>query len=56
MKYKNPICRKGRKIFTLEVSCGLWKSPLLIYVKIGNGNLIKLQMPRIKESNVDFKD
>ena len=55
MKYKNPYHKKGKNTFTLEVSCGHCKSPILRYEKAGKGNLIKLQEHRIIESVVDLE-
>ncbi|NLW24216.1 MAG: hypothetical protein GXY91_03065 [Clostridia bacterium] len=56
MKYKNPKYRKIRNCFPLEVSCGSCKTPILIYAKGGKGNLIKLQTPRIIESEVNLEE
>lgn len=50
MKYKNPLHKKGKNTFPLEVVCGNCKTPMLIYEKAGKGNLIKLQSHRIIES------
>lgn len=54
MKYKNPSHKKGKQTFTLEVSCGHCKTPVLRYEKAGKGNLIKLQEHRIIESEFDI--
>ncbi len=56
MKYKNPKYRKRRNTFPLEVSCGTCKTPVLIYAKGGKGNLIKLQVHRIIESEVNLAE
>lgn len=50
MWHKNPIHRKRRNTYPLEVSCGQCKTPVVIYEKGGKGNLIKMQLPRIIES------
>ena len=55
MKYKNPSHKKGKNTFTLEVTCGHCKTPILRYEKGGKGNLIKLQEHRIMESVFDLK-
>lgn len=54
MKYKNPTYRKGKNVHPLEVSCGHCKTPVVIYEKGGQGNLIKMQFPRIIETEVDL--
>lgn len=54
MKYKNPYYKKLKNTFLLEVSCGHCKTPILIYEKTGRGNLIKMQIRRIKEAEVDL--
>ena len=54
MKYPNPMHRKLKNTHLLEVSCGHCKTPVLIYEKAGKGNLIKLQVVRIKEAEVDL--
>ncbi len=55
MKYKNPTMRKFKNTHPLLVSCNLCKTPLLVYQKGGKGNLIKLQFPRIIESEFDLE-
>ena len=54
MKYKNPLFRRSKNTFPLEVLCGHCKTPVLIYEKGGKGNLIKLQEHRIIESEIDL--
>lgn len=56
MKYKNKFYRKQKKTFPLNVKCNHCKTPILVYAKGGHGNLIKLQLPRIIESNVDLRN
>ncbi len=56
MKYKNPIYRKRRGTFPLEVSCGYCKTPMLVYAKGSKGNLIKLQYPRIIASKMNLQN
>ncbi len=56
MKYKNPYMRKIKNTFPLLVSCNICKTPLLIYQKGGNGNLIKIQRDRIVESEFDIDE
>lgn len=56
MKYKNFSYKKSKNTFPLEVSCGHCKTPILIYEKGGNGNLIKLQEHKIIESQFDLKN
>ena len=56
MKYKNPKHRKRRNTFALEVSCGNCKTPMVIYEKGGKGNLIKMQLPRIVESEINLEN
>ena len=55
MKYKNPSYKRIKNTHPLEVVCGHCKTPLLIYEKGGNGNLIKLQEHRIIESEFDLE-
>lgn len=55
MRYKNPLYKKKRNTYPLEVSCGHCKNPVAIYAKSGKGNLIKMQILRIIESEVDFE-
>lgn len=55
MKYKNVLYKKKKNTKALEVSCGHCKTPILIYEKGGNGNLIKLQEHKIIESEFDLK-
>ncbi len=50
MKYMNPNMRKTKNTHPLKVSCNSCKQPILIYQKGGKSNLIKLQFPRIIES------
>lgn len=56
VKYKNPVYRKKRGTFPLEVSCGYCHTPMLIYAKGSNGNLIKLQYPRIIASAMNLQN
>ena len=56
MKYKNPVFKKTKNGFPLEVVCGHCKTPILVYEKGGNGNLIKLQFYRIIESEFDLRE
>ncbi len=56
MRYKNPIYRKRRNTFPLEVSCGNCKTPMVIYEKGGKGGLIKMQVPRIIESEINLEE
>lgn len=56
MKYKNFLHKKSKNTFPLEVVCGYCKTPVLMYEKSGNGNLIKLQEHRIIESEFDLKN
>lgn len=56
MKYKNPLYKKNKRAFALEVVCGSCKTPILIYEKGGNGNLIKLQEHKIIESEFNLKN
>lgn len=55
MQYKNSRHKKSKNTFTLEVSCGSCKTPIVIYEKGGKGNLIKLQAHRIIESEFDLE-
>lgn len=56
MKYKNLGHKRKKNTKALEVSCGHCKTPILIYEKAGNGNLIKIQEARIIESEFDLKN
>lgn len=55
MRYKNPTHKKRKNTHALQVSCGNCKTPVAIYQKAGNGNLIKMLAPRIVESAVDIE-
>jgi hypothetical protein len=55
MKYKNRKYRKRKDTYPLEVSCAKCKTPIAIYAKAGKGNLIKMQVPRIIESEADLE-
>lgn len=56
MKYKNSSHKKSKNTAALEVTCGSCKTPILVYEKGGNGNLIKIQAHRIIESEFDLKN
>ena len=56
MRYKNPKYKKKRNTYPLEVSCGHCKTSVVIYAKGGKGNLIKMQIPRIIESEIDLEN
>ena len=56
MRYKNPHYKKNRNTHALEVSCGHCKKPVAVYAKGGKGNLIKMQIPRIIESEIDLEN
>lgn len=51
MKYINPRRPKVSNAHPLLVSCQLCQTPLLVYLKGGNGGLIKIQWHRVIESN-----
>lgn len=51
LKHKNPHMRKVKNTHPLLVSCNFCKTSLLVYQKGGKGNLIKLQIPRVIDSN-----
>jgi len=55
MKYQNRKYRKKKDCYPLEVSCAKCKTPIAIYAKEGKGNLIKMQVPRIIEAEVDLE-
>lgn len=55
IRYKNPYYKKPKNTYALEVSCLHCKTPIAIYAKGGKGNLIKMQVPRIVESEMDIK-
>ena len=44
-----------KKTHNLEVSCGNCKTPVVLYEKAGKGNLIKMQLLRIIESEVNLE-
>ena len=56
MKYRNPLYKRKKNSYALEVSCAYCKTSMAIYAKAGRGNLIKMQVPRIIESEVDLKN
>lgn len=56
MKYSNKYFKKLKNAVPLEVSCGHCKTPILMYDKLGKGNLIKMQIHRIIESEIDLEN
>lgn len=54
MLYKNPLYKKVRNAYPLEVSCGHCKTSVAMYAKVGKGNLIKMNITRVIESKVDI--
>ena len=52
MKYLNPERRRVRKSLILIVSCGHCKSDLVRYQKVGRGNLLRMYIDRIIESEM----
>ncbi len=56
IRYKNPYYRKSRNSFFLEVACSHCKNAVAVYEKAGRGNLIKMQLVRIRESQVDLEE
>ncbi|MBG9982478.1 hypothetical protein HZY86_05060 [Aerococcaceae bacterium DSM 111020] len=54
MQFKNPNLKKKNKLYPLEVSCAHCKTPAAIYLKGGNGGLIKMQLHRIQEAEVNI--
>ena len=54
MKYQNSNFRKNKNTHALEVSCGHCKTPVAVYEKGGQGNLIKMQLPRIIETEINL--
>lgn len=53
MKYKNRRVKSRGNFRPQEVSCAYCKTPVVIYHKGGNGGLIKMQLHRIIEAEVD---
>lgn len=56
MKYKNPQLQRKNKFFTLQVACAHCKTPVALYLKGGNGGLIKMQVHRIQEAESNIFD
>lgn len=54
LMYKNPNYKKVRGSHILMVSCGHCKTDIVKYQKKGRGNLLRLHINRIIESEVDF--
>lgn len=54
MKYKNFSHKKRKSCYPLEISCANCKTAVAIYQKAGKGNLIKMVVPRIIESEIDL--
>lgn len=54
MRYKNRKYKKRKDTYPLEVTCANCKTPVVMYAKVGKGNLIKMQVPRIIEAEVDL--
>lgn len=54
MKYKNPRYKKIKKSYLLIISCGFCKFDILLYQKVGKGNVLKMHIERIVEGEIDF--
>lgn len=54
MKYENPYSRKIRNSYLMGVSCGYCKEPIAIYQKVGVGQLRRMKIDRIIESEFDL--
>ena len=53
--YKNPFGRKIKNSFLLEIYCGHCKEYLVLYQKVGVGNVLRMKVDRIVESTVDLR-
>ena len=54
MIYKNPNFRKVRGSHILIISCGNCKTDIARYQKQGRGNLLRMHVDRIVESEVEL--
>ena len=54
MKYQNKNAVNVRNSFEMIISCGPCKKDLMRYQKQGVGNLLRIHLPRILESEVDI--
>lgn len=56
MKYKNESSRKVKGSYILLVSCGNCKTDIGRYQKLGRGNVLRMYIDRIIESEIDLKN
>ncbi|MGX7092979.1 hypothetical protein [Hutsoniella sourekii] len=56
MKYKNPYYKKIKNSRPLMIRCGACKKDLFKYQKIGVGNLKRMHLPRIIDSEINLQD
>ena len=52
LKYKNSSYRKIKASYILLVSCGNCKTEIARYQKLGKGNVLRMYIDRIIESNI----
>lgn len=51
---ENPNYRKVKGSYILLISCGVCKTEIVKYQKLGKGNLLRMHIDRIIESSVNF--
>lgn len=51
---ENPNYRKVKGSYILLISCGVCKTEIVKYQKLGKGNLLRMHIDRIIESYVNF--
>lgn len=56
MKYDNPIKTNVRGSYEMIVSCGPCKNDIIIYQKRGVGNLLRIHLKRVIESEMELID
>lgn len=54
MMIENPSYKKVRGSYILLISCGVCKTDLVKYQKLGKGGLLRMVVDRIVESSVDL--
>lgn len=54
MIYKNLNSKKIKGSYILMVSCGICKTDIVEYQKVGKGRLLRLYIDRIIKGSIDF--
>ncbi|HHX59430.1 MAG TPA: hypothetical protein GX707_01635 [Epulopiscium sp.] len=54
MIYKNANYKRIKNSHILLVSCGLCKTEIVHYQKVGKGNILRMYLGRIIQGSIDF--